>query len=331
MLWFIFGCMLLAAVMVVTWPQYLEEHRLSARSALAIVGILAVSVAIYSQIGEPGAHIATVEDSSVDEMVVALALRLESEPDDLQGWKMLARSYGQLKRYPEAIVAFEQAAELESYGNGQTLVDLGESILLSDGNSIKGRAAEVFENALALSPNNPKALFYGGIAAIERGEPLLAAARWETLLATSPPEEIRGILRQRIDEWRGITSEETPAAVVASNAVEVTMNITLSEAARNAVDPAATVFIIARDPGQPGPPIAVTRRLASELPTSVALSDADAMIAGRTLGGVPNLEIIVRVSASGQPTAQSGDWFDSATIDTGTTRSLEMNISQQVP
>lgn len=331
MLWIVFGCMLLAAVLIVAWPQYREEHRLSLRSAVAIVSVLMVSAAIYTQIGQPGAQQAAGGEQGVEEMVTALAQRLEAEPDDLDGWKMLARSYGQLNRYPEAIAAYEKAAELESYSNGQTLADLGESILMNDGDTIRGRAGEVFENALALSPRNPKALFYGGITAIERGEPLVAAERWETLLATSPPAEIEGILRQRIDEWRGIESLEPPAAAAVSTGAEISIHITLAAAVRDSVDPGATVFIIARDPAQPAPPIAVTRTMASELPARVTLSDADSMIPSRILSNFQHLEVIVRVSASGQPMAQSGDWFGSQIIDTTRITDLEITIDQQVP
>ncbi len=331
MLWIVFGCMLLAAVLIVAWPQYREEHRLTVRSALAIVSVLVVSVAIYAQIGKPYTQQAVVDQQSVDKMVETLAQRLESEPDDLDGWKMLARSYGQLKRYPEATAAYEKAAELESYSNGQTLADLGESILLHDGDAIRGRAGKIFEDALKLSPRNPKALFYGGITAFERGDALVAADRWETLLATSPPTEIEGVLRQRINEWRGIESSGPSVAAAVPDGMEISVNITLDAAARESLDSGATVFIIARDPAQPAPPIAVTRRVVSELPARVTLSDADSMISGRALSGFQNIEVIVRVSASGQPTAQPGDWFSSQTIDTARVRDLELNIDQQVP
>jgi len=331
MLWIVFGCMLLAAVMIVAWPQYREERQLTVRSALAIVSVLVVSAVIYAQIGKPYTEQAVANNQNVDEMITTLAQRLQSEPDDLDGWKMLARSYGQIKRYPEAIAAYQKAAELESYSNGQTLVDLAESMLLNDDDAIRGQAGKIFEDALALSPRNPKALFYGGIAAFEKGDALVAADRWELLLATSPPVEIEGMLRQRINEWRGVTSSAAPVAATVSDGKAISINITLAASARESLDADATVFIIARDPAQPAPPIAVTRRVVSELPVRVTLSDADSMIPGRSISGFENIEIIVRVSASGQPSAQTGDWFASQTIDTTKVSDIELNIDQQVP
>lgn len=331
MLWLIFGLMLLLAALVVAWPLIRRERRLSIRSALAIVIVIAVSAAMYSRTGQPDARIAVAQSNSVEEMVTALARRLETDPEDLKGWKMLARSYGQLKQYPQAIAALERAVELEQYRDGQTLVDLGEAIMLNDDNALHGRALQLFENALAIAPRNPKAMFYGGIAAIERGEPLVAADRWEALLESSPPAEIEGILRQRIAEWRGLDVAATPPASEVVDAVVIAVNITLAEDAAQIVEPGASVFIIARDPAQPAPPVAVARRVASELPFSVSLSDADSMIPGRALSHFATLEIIVRVSASGQPIAQPGDWFGSQVIDTGTTRDLDIVIERQVP
>jgi cytochrome c-type biogenesis protein CcmH len=340
MFWLIIAIMLLAAVLVVAWPQYREEKRLSTRSALGMICVLAFSAGIYSQIGQPGAktsvdRVDTIDSvdsvASIEDMVESLSERLEANSGDLEGWRMLGRSYVELRRYPEAIEAYEHATELESYSNGQTLVDLGEAIMLNDDSDVGSRASELFENALAVAPGNQKALFYGGIAAINRGDPVLAADRWETLLASSPPQDIEGILRQRIAEWRG--EEVSPALPVENSPVAagITVNVQLGNAATPVVDPGATLFVIARDPAQPSPPIAAVRRRASELPFTVTLRDSDSMIPGRVISNYQNLEIVVRASASGQPIAQSGDWFGDSRIDTGATRTLDIVIDRQVP
>ena len=107
--------------------------------------------------------------------------------------------------------------------------------------------------------------------------------------------------------------------------------MSLGGSALDAVAPGSTIFIIARDPAQPSPPIAAVRRRANELPSAITLTDADAMIPGRLLSGFDRLEIVARASTSGQPMAQSGDWFGAAELDTGESRSLSIIIDQQVP
>lgn len=329
MIWIALGLMLLAATLVVAWPLYRRQRRLTPPLVGAVVTICIVSAAVYSQIGTP---VPPDAPPSIDAMVSSLARRLEQNPTDVDGWKMLGRSYVQLQRYEEAQRAFARAVELESSNDAQTLADLGETVILSEGGRIGERAGQLFENALALEPNNPKALFYGGIAAIERSNRALAADRWEALLALSPPPEIQDILRQRVAEWRDAAPEAAPAAstVTAGNGSLITANVSLSEPAAAALGPDATVFIIARDPAQPSPPVAVQRRKVSELPASVTLDDGDAMIPGRLLSGFERLEILARASVSGEPTAQPGDWYGEQVVTVTGQPSVDIVIGQQV-
>jgi cytochrome c-type biogenesis protein CcmH len=295
-----------------------------------------VSAVLYSQIGSPGIESGRGETQAgempdIQQMVDSLAARLRENPDDLAGWKMLGRSYLQLQNFTGAVAAFEKAVEMESSQNGQTLADLGEAVLMTDQRSLLGRAGQLFESALALTPNNAKALFYSGMAAVQRGDNALAAERWEALLATSPPQNVQDILRQRIAELRGETPAP-PAPVTAEQpGTVVNIAVSLGETATSANLPDTTVFIIARDPNQPSPPIAAVRRRLSELPATISIGDGDAMIPGRVPSGFDNLEIVARVSLSGQPVAQPGDWYGQQQVATATSDIVEIVIDQQVP
>lgn len=326
MIWLILGTMLLAAAIVVGWPLVQHEKRLSLQAISAIVVVLALSAGMYATIGTPQEKSAGSELASIEEMVAGLDQRLRDNPDDLSGWKMLGRTNFQLRDYDKAIQAYERAVQLESASNGQTLADLGEAIWMQDPSTLTGRAGELFENAIATSPNNSKALFYSGLVAVERGERFLAADRWETLLALSPPEGIQEILQQRIAQLRGeeMPVQEAPAAPIISAAIE------LAPAAEKAVDPNAIVFIIARDPAQPSPPIAALRRRVAELPAVVALSDSDAMMPGRLLSGFSELEIVARVSMSGQPVAQPGDWYGEKIVRPAESGEVSIVIDREV-
>jgi cytochrome c-type biogenesis protein CcmH len=320
--------MLFAAVLAVAWPLYRQEKRLSGNSALVVAVILAVSVTVYSRIGSPGASSSSPDAlPGIEEMVTALAERLQQDPNDLPGWKLLGRTYVQLRDFEAAVSAYERAVEMEGAQNGQTLADLGEVILLSDAQTLNGRASELFENALAVSPSNQKALFYSGMAASERGDKELAVDRFETLLATSPPQNIQDILRQQIAELRG----QAPVVAATTGGGVVTVRVTLGDSAISTVQPDATVFIIARDPAQPSPPIAAVRRRAAELPAYVPIGDSDAMTPGRVPSAFAQLEIVARVSMSGQPIAQSGDWYGQQTVSTAESNEVSVIIDQQVP
>ena len=342
-LWIIFASLSLVAVGFAVWPLYRQQRKLTATVAVTIVGVVALSAGLYAYQGAPEVQSGTAALPEMDAVITTLAERLESNPEDLNGWKMLGRSYMTLGNFKGAIDAFERAIDLESGHDAQTLVALGEARLADSGGGIDESISALFESALAIDPNNPQALFYGGIGAFNRDDPALAANRWERLLSLNPPAEIEGILRQRIAEWRG---EELPAAAApppaertvaqaapaaAGEGIIVSARVSLSEAAMAALDQDAVVFIMARDPAQPSPPIAVTRAMLSQLPVQVEFSDSDSMMQGRSLSMFPEFELLARVAVSGQRTQQPGDWYGTVEVRPAEGRSVEIEISEQVP
>lgn len=327
------GLMCLLATLFVAWPMYRQERRLSGTIAGSVVAVVALAVGLYAYQGSPTTPSGAGAPMDVEQMVASLAARLQESPEDLNGWKMLGRSYMTLGDFAGAVHAYERASELEAAGNAQTLVDLGAAILARDNSRIEGRTSALFESALAIEPNNPQALFYGGIAALNRGDSTLAADRWEILLSLNPPEEIRGIIEQRVAEWRGEPIPETvaPDSPPPQREAVVRVTVSLSAAASEALPDEASVFVIARDPARPSPPIAVARRSLSELPAIVELGDAQSMIPGRLLSAFTEFEVIARVSPSGQPTAQSGDWYAQLAVIPAENSSPALLIDQQVP
>lgn len=352
--WIILVVLCLVALGFGVWPLYRESNRLTPALAAVIVLVVALSAGLYNHVGSPdlpsvGAQSGELPD--MDAVLVSLRERLESNPDDINGWNMLARSQMTLQQFDDAVISYERVMELEDGENAQTLVDLALAILSRDGSAIEGRTAALLESALALDPNNPAALFYAGVASANRGDTELAATRWEILLGLNPPAEIRSILEQRVAEWRGLEMEAGQSPVADSRPADqpevdqavseeaptadpdavVTARVSLSESALAAISVDANVFIIARDPNQPSPPIAVSRLRLSELPLDVSLGDAQSMVEGRALSGFEEFELLARVSLSGSPAATSGDWFGSLIVRPADKRSVSLAIDQQVP
>lgn len=350
MLWLTLGVMSFAGVVFTVWPFLRENSRNFGVVAAAVLFVVVSSAGLYSMLGSPGlenerlAHggAGGAPGGDMIEVVEGLAKRLEQNPDDVGGWRMLGRSYMSLNDYPKAVAAFERVVELEGGQSAQGLVELGEAVIAADGGqTMPPRASSLFENALAVEPNSQAALFWGGLAAGNRGDTELAADRWERLLGTNPPAEIRATIEQRVTEWRGesppVASAEQPApteaapesAPVADGAI-VSASIALSEAAQSALPSDAIVFVIARDPAQPSPPIAVTRRRLAELPAVVQLGDQESMVPGRELSGFEEFELIARVSLSGQPVSQPGDWFGSVIVKPAENGSIALSIDTPV-
>ncbi len=327
MLWMLFIVMSLVAIAFAIWPLLKDLPGKTLLVGTSIVLITSSVAGLYYAVGSPHVPSGASQAPDVNEMVASLAARLQQQPDDVDGWAMLGRSYMTLGTYTEAARAYDSAVQLESAQNAQTLVALGVALVEGNQRQITPRAVSMFENALAIEPNNPEALFWGGISAYQSGNPSLAADRWELLLGTNPPEQVRDVLQERIAEWRG---EPPPATTPAAASTVVVAAVSLSADARAKLPADATIFIIARDPAQPSPPIAVTRRLLSELPFAVELGDQESMIPGRNLSAFAEFEMIARASVSGNPIAQTGDWFGSTIVRPAENRKVALSISEQV-
>lgn len=354
MLWLALGVMSFAGVVFAVWPFLRENSRNFGVVAGAVLFVVVSSAGLYAKLGSPGVQNERLAHGSgpgadMLEVVEGLAKRLETNPDDVGGWRMLGRSYMSLNDHQQAIAAFERVVELEGGRSAQGLVELGEAVLAAEGGQeMPQRAVSLFENALAIQPNSQPALFWSGLGAFNRGDTDTAADRWERLLATNPPPEIRDIIEQRVAEWRGETpppatasteppqrEQEQPVqaapepAPLAEGAI-VSASIALSDAARSALPQDAIVFVIARDPAQPSPPIAVTRRRLAELPAVVQLGDQESMVPGRELSGFEEFELVARVSLTGQPVTQPGDWFGSVIVKPAENGSIALSIDTPV-
>jgi len=333
--WLIAGLMSLAAAAAAAWPMLRGQQRSTAVAVLTIGLVVGTAAGIYAANGRPDLPSGRSESMDIDAMVASLAARLEQTPDDLDGWKMLGRSYLNLGRFDEAAVAFERAIALEDGADADTLVEYGMSLARAGGQSIPPKAMAAFENAVTLAPMNPNALFWAGIGAANRGDTALAAERWEQVLATDPPAEVRDMLEQRIAAWRGEPAPTMPASHPpiddAAPAGEIFIDVSVADDARSALAANTTVFVLARTPGGGGPPIAVTRRTLAELPGTITLSDKDSMLPGRNLSAFDEVEVVVRASATGNPTPSSGDWFGAAVVRPAETARVGIAIAEVVP
>src|SRR5436309_9623797 len=123
-----------------------------------------------------------------------LAERLKQNPNDAQGWLMLARSYIMLERYAEGGKGYEGATAL----NANLWADYAEALALSNGQNLAGKPTEAINRALQVDPSNQKALDLAGSAAFQSGNYQKAISYWQQLLKQLPAgsEELRTISAQ---------------------------------------------------------------------------------------------------------------------------------------
>ncbi|HYH86632.1 MAG TPA: c-type cytochrome biogenesis protein CcmI [Pyrinomonadaceae bacterium] len=125
---------------------------------------------------QPGAP----SKEEIEKRVASLAARLKENPDDAQGWAMLARSYQNFKRYKEASDAYARAAQLTG-NDAQLWTEHAETLALASGSQFQGQPLASINKALQIDPNNEKALWLAGNAAFQARNFKQAAAYWERL------------------------------------------------------------------------------------------------------------------------------------------------------
>ncbi len=267
-------------------------------------------------------------------MVAKLEQHLRDDPNDLAGWLMLGRSYLALQRMGDAVNAYERAHRLAG-NSAEAALGLGEAVSLRAGGQISPQASQLFEEALASEPNNPKALLYGGFAAATRGDRALARSRWQALKDLHPAPQIEQMLDARIaalgaGEESGTNASQagTSASPQGSAAAQVTVNIRIAPALRARLKPETPLFVFAREPDSGGPPLAAKRLTSEAIGTRVQLSAADSMMPGRVLAAGKRVSITARVSFSGRPIPTAGDLYGEISYDVGHDGALDLVIDR---
>ncbi|MCW0211409.1 MAG: c-type cytochrome biogenesis protein CcmI [Achromobacter sp.] len=303
------------------------------RAGLAAACLLSVlipvaAVLLYGQLGNPraaaGAAAIPVEphagapDGSGDDMALAinaLAQRLRAEPDDADGWYMLARSYETLGRYTDAVAAYQQVLRLVP-GQAAVLADLADALLSANQGAPAAASIAAVAQALAAQPDQPKALALAGMMALRRGDAAEAQAYWERLQARLPPDsEAARQIQSNIAQARAMATGSPPArasaapvaAPAAPAAARISGRARIADALRGQVQPTDTVFILARPQDGPRMPLAILRMQAADLPRDFVLDDSNAMSPDAPLSGAGKLRVEIRVSRSGTAAARPGD------------------------
>jgi len=247
---------------------------------------------------------------AVGEMITDLEARLEKEPD-IEGYILLARSYISLQRFPDAVEAWHKAWELSEGKSADVSLGYAEALILADRRTLKTGAVDLLEFAITELPNDPRALWYGGLSAAERGQNEIAIQRFSLLLESDLPVEFRMVVQEQLAKL-GATpalASEGGNADEEGTSIVIEATIELDPALAELLPPNATLFVFAQDSKRPGPPIAAKRLSAAAFPITAVLTDADVMIKGNSLARASELKIAARISASGNPISKPGDLY----------------------
>ena len=287
--------------------------------------------------GVSGGPEAAPTREQVEALVAKLAERMQSRPDDAEGWLMLARSQMMLGRLPEALAAFERLIQLRP-DDANTLVDYADALAVKNGRSLEGEPLRLIERALKLEPDHLKALALAGSAAFNRQDDIKAVLYWDRAVSIGPAEhEIVQMARDGAAAARErskmpVAAAAAPvAAPVAAAASAVSGTVRLSAALKAQASPDDVVFIFARPADGSRMPLAILRKQVKDLPAAFTLDDSLAMSPAARLSLAQQVIVGARISKSGQAMPQPGDLQGlSAPVKVGTT-GLVVEISTQLP
>jgi cytochrome c-type biogenesis protein CcmH len=245
--------------------------------------------------------------------------RLPKNPND---WWTLAQSYTELKRYPDAVRAYEHLVVLAP-NEAQLWANYADVYAMANGQTLQNpEVNRLLAKSLELDANNSTALALSGSAAMERGEYVEAITSWQKLVDQVQPGSqdaqmyLGGIKRAREllaaqpggkEKLAQLPAGKAPEKAAANSAAAITGKVSLSPALVGKVAPTDIVFILARAAQGPKMPLAVLRKQVKDLPLKFTLDDSMAMQPQLKLSGFDQVVVVARVSKSGTPMAQSGD------------------------
>jgi cytochrome c-type biogenesis protein CcmH len=300
-----------------------QPPRRHARAAALALGLAVpiCTLAVYMAVGNPrallpqsaeGGNQHGLSAQQFEALVSRLAARLKDNPEDAEGWMMLGRSYAVLGRFGEASEAYAKAAA-RMPRDAQLLADYADALAMAQGRTLQGEPEKIILRALAIDPDNLKALLLAGTAAFNRNDHPAAIRHWERALKVLPGEsDMVQRVQASIAEARSLAGSPGGRTQVAKPAQaqgggRVSGVVRLAPELAGKVSPGDTVFIFARAAEGPRMPLAILRKRASDLPAEFTLDDSMAMAPQMKLSAFPDVVIGARVSKSANARPQPGD------------------------
>ena len=321
--------------------------------AVPVIAIMLMAIPLYLYLGNPQLiplkHFSELAaqnngDSAppLDGVAPALETHLRKNPQDANGWMLLADVYTNLKQYPEAINAFDRLLALTG-DNVEVLLRYANLQVMINNGKFGGKPAELVKRVLAIEPENYTALFFSGMAADEAGEYQQAIQYYRKLLPAMQGNEdmlktVNDLIarNEQLLKDAGISVEapavtETPAAADAV-AVALHVSVSVAESLAGKYSAEDTLYIYAQAVEGPPMPLAVIKKTAASLPLEVILDDSLAMMPAMKLSRFDKVKLQARISKSGNAQPEPGDLHgEIAEVSVGTTDTLNLIISEVMP
>lgn len=308
------GMLLTFAVLAGVLRPLWRESRMLAAGVMLALGL--GTVALYSLVGTPAGlgQAARTAPATLEDAITELQAELKRNPNQPEGWRLLGKSLATQARFAESRDAFAKAVQLKP-DEPDLQVDAAQARLFADPDRrLDGEALAMVQQALSLQPGHQRALWLLGVWHRQNGKPAEAASTWEPMLA-QVDADTAATLREQINAARAEAGLPPLPTTAGPGGLTVKVALDPDFAARVRLRGDAVVFVIARAPGGPPMPVAVEKHSLQQLPLTLTLDDGDSLMPTRKLSAMKEVELVARLSASGDATRQEGD-LESAPVRT---------------
>ena len=297
------------------------------------LAVPALAVLIYSQVGSYNLVDMPVAQQqsqpqpqqqqpqmSLEDAIAGLEQRLQQQPDNLEGWFMLGRTYAAINQFDKAAAAFKQIIDREGEKDADLLLRYADALAMIQNGRMTADALSYVEKALSIDPQHPQGLWMMGMGLAEQGRYEEALNSWYKVLPqlqddasiaqiermiANAEQELDADALQRVKQ----NQPAAQAAPAAATAAQIEVTVSLDEALRDKVGPDDTVFIFARAVNGPPMPLAAVRQRVADLPITLVLDDSMAMMPAMKLSQYPEVTVGAKISKSGTAGPAAGDLF----------------------
>lgn len=305
---FVIAAVLIALLVlgVVLLPLWRDSRNLALGMT---VSVAVVAGLIYLLVGTPRALDPSQRQApeTLADAVTQLEAELKRNPNQPEGWRLLAHAQAKQGHLPQARDAYAQAVKLAP-DEPDLLAEAAESrALTAPERRFDAEAVAMLRHALERQPMHQRARWFLGIAQRQAQQPAEAAKTWEPLLGIVDSNTADS-LRIQINAARaeaGLAPLQAPAAATTQSLLRITVDI--SAELKTKLKPTDVLFVIARQPKGPPMPLAVKRLPVSAFPATVELGDGDSPMPTMKLSQAGTVEILARVSRQGTANRTAGD------------------------
>ena len=295
---------------------------------------LALNPAALQAEAEQGSDISP---EKMTEMATALTRRLQDEPNQVDGWIMLARVQRAREQFDESDAAFRKALALSKDDN--LAIEHAEVLAQKNQGNFAGQPWAIIQRVLTVDPQHLNALLLAGSASYSELNYRSALRFWErareVVEPASPeaPELDRAIAQTRekmglppapsrsnamasaqgqpntnsANNGASVSNNSAGASNNQANTARITGRVSVIKELADKVAPTDTVFVFATPVSGSRMPLAIVRTTADKLPFDFVLDDSTSMNPAAKLSSMTEVTVKVRISKSGQAMAQPGD------------------------